>query len=446
MPHVRRLLLLILAATSAAAPQAAAFRPFAALAELAPLVAQYRALPAGSLPVADAVLLLTRAAETFSAARAYANVSALRTDIVALHSSTPPSPAQAQALLLARIALSEALTAERRFAQALEVLGAAGAAVEATPSSSSSRLLAAALLRSRAQVLDCSGDSALAVSTFEQGLPALPWPSEPLTTPASVRLAKTYLLLLRRAGRGGTPAAARVEAALLARGPWRRADQLPRAFHPELSSQPFYNASRPPWGLGALVAALSASAPALLAEYRALEAQALLLTEAECINDPTSGVWRYFTVNAPWVEHVDQEGCSTHTPTACALLARARAEGWGGSALRGTFSSVAGGGVLKPHCGLTNAQVKLHLGLQVPVQAAVEGGGGGAARSEPCAVLTVAGETHAWVEGEVLMFDDSFEHSVVNSCQGAERVVFQLVLPHGEARGEAWDGKFISGD
>ena len=441
------LVLIFLAASCAAAPQAAAaFRPYTALAELAPLLAQYRALPANSIPVADAVLLLTRAAETFSAARAYANVSALRTDIVALHSSSPASPAQAQALLLARIALSEALTAERRFAEALEVLDAAGAAAEAQATAPSSRLLAAALLRSRAQVLDCSGDSAQAVSTFERGLPALPWPTEPLSTPASVRLAKSYLLLLRRAGRGGTPAAARLEAALLARGPWSRADQLPRSFHPQLSSQPFYNASSPPWGLGALVAALSASTPALLAEYRALEAQALLLTEAECINDPASGVWRYFTVNAPWVEHVDQDGCSTHTPSACALLARARAEDWGGAALRGTFSSVAGGGVLKPHCGLTNAQVKLHLGLQVPVQAAVAEGGGVSARPAPCAVLTVAGETRAWEEGGVLMFDDSFEHSVVNSCQGAERVVFQLVLPHGEARGGAWDDKFVSSD
>jgi len=222
-----------------------------------------------------------------------------------------------------------------------------------------------------------------------------------------------------------------------ARGPWLRADQLPRRFFPALLARPWYDLAAPPWpGLAALAAALAAAAPALRAEWAALSAGAapLLLPEAECIADG-AGVWRYVTVNAPWVEDVDAAGCAAAAaPAACALLAAARGAGWGGPALRGTFSAVRGGGRLRPHCGVTNAQLKLHVGLVVPRVWDAAGGGGG----RPCAWLTVAGERRAWEEGGVLMFDDSFLHSVDNECPGdEERVVFQLVLPHGDARGGA---------
>jgi hypothetical protein len=50
-------------------------------------------------------------------------------------------------------------------------------------------------------------------------------------------------------------------------------------------------------------------------------------------------VWRYATVNAPWVKDIDSDGCSLSTPVACGLLKMAREEGWGGEALRGEESS-----------------------------------------------------------------------------------------------------------
>jgi hypothetical protein len=151
-------------------------------------------------------------------------------------------------------------------------------------------------------------------------------------------------------------------------------------------------------------------------------------------------------VNAPWVEAVDDRGCALAAPVACGLLALAEREGWGGAALRGTYSAVAGGGVLREHCGMTNAQLKFHVGLRVPRRAGVEAGSGGSGGSgEPCASLTVAGETRAWEEGGVLLFDDSFVHSVVNTCPDAERVIFQLVVPHGDARGPEWDSAISAG-
>jgi len=418
----------------AIAPSPGTSRPFEALAELEPLLRRYRALPARAIPAEDALLLLARAADAYTAARSYANLTLLRAEIVALE--TAPSK-----LLLARVALVEALTFERRFEEALGVLAAAEGAALALPTSTAKTGLAAGLLRSRAQVLDCKGDGRDALEAFEQGLPSLPWPPpQGLTSAALTRLTKTYLLLLRRAGLHASERALRAGAALLEAGPWTRVDQLPKHFHPQLPTRPFWDAENPPWELGGLAAALKRAAPALLREFRSLQAARapFLLPEAECINDPHSGLWTYATVNAPWVQHVDEDLCATSTPVACKLLRRARKEGWGGTALRGTYSTVAGGGVLRAHCGLSNAQIKFHVGLAVPRR--VEVGGGGVERSLPCAFLTVANETRAWGEGKVLLFSDSYEHAVENLCPHAERVVFQLVLPHGDARGKELDG------
>ncbi len=57
---------------------------------------------------------------------------------------------------------------------------------------------------------------------------------------------------------------------------------------------------------------------------------------------------------------------------------------------------------LKPHCGHTNAQLKMHLGLIVPRYN----------NASACALFRVGEETRAWEQGEVMFFDDSFEHEV----------------------------------
>jgi aspartyl/asparaginyl beta-hydroxylase (cupin superfamily) len=57
-----------------------------------------------------------------------------------------------------------------------------------------------------------------------------------------------------------------------------------------------------------------------------------------------------------------------------------------------------GGTRIRPHCGLSNAKLRCHLGLSVP----------------PRCTLQVGGETRTWQEGRAMIFDDSFEHSVSN--------------------------------
>ena len=55
-----------------------------------------------------------------------------------------------------------------------------------------------------------------------------------------------------------------------------------------------------------------------------------------------------------------------------------------------------------PHCGISNAKLRFHLPVRVPspMRRGLKRG------------LRVASDTADWVEGSVLVFDDSFEHEV----------------------------------
>jgi aspartyl/asparaginyl beta-hydroxylase (cupin superfamily) len=74
-----------------------------------------------------------------------------------------------------------------------------------------------------------------------------------------------------------------------------------------------------------------------------------------------------------------------------------------------TISRLAPGTHLAPHCGASNALLRVHLGLVVP----------------PGPSLRVGEERLTWREGSCLVFDDSFEHEVRHEGD-AERVVLIL--------------------
>ena len=63
------------------------------------------------------------------------------------------------------------------------------------------------------------------------------------------------------------------------------------------------------------------------------------------------------------------------------------------------FSVLQPGSRIEPHFGVTNARVVVHLPLRVPRGCYLE--------------LTDVGR-HEWVEGEPMVFDDTFEHSALN--------------------------------
>ena len=76
---------------------------------------------------------------------------------------------------------------------------------------------------------------------------------------------------------------------------------------------------------------------------------------------------------------------------------------------------------LRAHCGPSNHRLRLHLPVVVP----------------PCperaCALRVGDEARAWREGEVLVFDDSFDHEAwVDERAVGERVVLMVDVWHPE--------------
>ena len=79
------------------------------------------------------------------------------------------------------------------------------------------------------------------------------------------------------------------------------------------------------------------------------------------------------------------------------------------------LSVLSGATRVAPHYGLTNAKLRAHLPLVVP--------------SDPAPVLRVAGRNMTWTEGQLLVFDDSFEHEVIHESQG-QRIVLIIDFHH----------------
>ena len=63
------------------------------------------------------------------------------------------------------------------------------------------------------------------------------------------------------------------------------------------------------------------------------------------------------------------------------------------------YSVLTPGSHIKPHYGVTNTRLVMHLPLVVP---------------EDCALNIVGAGEHAWKEGELMMFDDTFQHEAWN--------------------------------
>jgi len=70
------------------------------------------------------------------------------------------------------------------------------------------------------------------------------------------------------------------------------------------------------------------------------------------------------------------------------------------------FSILRPGCVIHPHIGYTSTVLRAHLGLICPDNAWIE----------------VGGERRGWVEGEVMVFDDTILHSAANES-ASDRVV-----------------------
>ena len=102
-----------------------------------------------------------------------------------------------------------------------------------------------------------------------------------------------------------------------------------------------------------------------------------------------------------------------HCPITKAALSELPMPVLDGNAPEVFLSVLKPGAEIKPHFGLSNIKQTVHLGLQIP---------------DGCAIR-VGNETQTWQEGEILIFDDSFEHEAWNRSD-EERKVLILEVWH----------------
>jgi aspartate beta-hydroxylase len=72
------------------------------------------------------------------------------------------------------------------------------------------------------------------------------------------------------------------------------------------------------------------------------------------------------------------------------------------------FSVLSPGSHIMPHYGVTNTRLVMHLPLLVP---------------QDCALRIVDGGEHCWREGELMMFDDTFQHEAWNRSASTRMIL-----------------------
>eukprot|EP00040_Diaphanoeca_grandis_P000702 m.16234 g.16234 ORF g.16234 m.16234 type:complete len:492 (-) comp10944_c0_seq1:245-1720(-) len=275
------------------------------------------------------------------------------------------------------------------------------------------------MMKLQSTIFECKGDFLTALQLFEQAMKA--------TTSATLDdVMRNHDLIKRVRETEELPAEInkmmqQKQTTLLHhlfdQGEWQSQWQLPKHFIPGLVSKPWHDVSDA-GVIQTAVALLESQHPRLLSEFNDLKRMSLLSTDQECIHEVGQGEWSKFEITGIW-QILDDDKCSSkETPVACEVFANLKELGL--SVVRAGYSAVEAGAWLRPHFGMTNAQLKFHLGLDIP---------GGASGSTQCAFFRVKNETRGWESGKVLFFDDSFEHEVHNKCN-RERVVFQVVFVH----------------
>lgn len=296
----------------------------------------------------------------------------------------------------------------------------------------------AMLDRLEALLLDCQGDFAGAVVHMTRGTRKAHLALSQHAHLMDLVTLRLYLLRERKTRGSSDERPSKAEQALtwtlLEEGPWRDALQMPYDFDPTLPSVPWPTVTDFPPVVQA-VQLLEAVWLELAGEFNTLlkrevfamnPVKTSLTRDHDCIQ--ATGEWQRYEVSSVLHAEVFKKGCSESvTPVACDTLRQLRAIS-GLVVLRAGYSALGPGTWLKPHFGATNRQLKLHLGLEVPVSN--DG-------RTPCTVFRVANDTRSWEAGRVLFFDDSFEHEVRwrdSVCPtenfSRRRVVFQVVLRH----------------
>ena len=196
--------------------------------------------------------------------------------------------------------------------------------------------------------------------------------------------------------------------------------QAPDIFYmPDLPASPTVARERLPWA-----AAVEACTEIVRREYE--EATRAGAPMAPYVHAQTaSPVWRELRGNMDW-SSLHLYSRAEETPVAKlfpqtlrALEAADIVRVGNGKPIEMFFSRLAPGTHIPPHCGAANNRLTVHLPLIVP----------------PNCAIRVANEVLGWRVGELLAFDDSFEHEAWNRSD-SERVVLIFEAHHPDLRPE----------
>ena len=162
---------------------------------------------------------------------------------------------------------------------------------------------------------------------------------------------------------------------------------------PEELLGPFHDTSRFSWA-----AALEASADEIAAEVRSLFDGDFRLPSMAQITDsdmPNTGEWSGIVLRNRhgWIH--ENAGRLPATVAAVTQVPHVR------SAVVSVLGANSG---IAPHRGPNRGVLRAHLGLQVP-------------GPPGCAALQAGGAVRSWAEGELFVFDDTFEHAVWNGAR-----------------------------
>lgn len=187
-------------------------------------------------------------------------------------------------------------------------------------------------------------------------------------------------------------------------GLWRDPRQRPVSYVPSIAPVPVHDPATF-W----FVRYLEESYPLIRAEIDAVidpGRDGFLPVEEPLLN---RGEWEQITFYESGQRYDD--ACSRFPITASIMESIPEATSAGAGVV--TLSWLHPGSHIVPHCGGTNARLRVHLGLRVP--------------DGP--VLRVGDELLHWSEGRCLVFDDSFEHEVWHDGT-SPRIVLLFDVPH----------------
>jgi aspartyl/asparaginyl beta-hydroxylase (cupin superfamily) len=189
--------------------------------------------------------------------------------------------------------------------------------------------------------------------------------------------------------------------------------QQPSMFYFEgLPQRPFYTREEFGW-----VADLEAAAPTIRAELEAVTDGFQPYVEGNpnrprpnnpLLDDPAWSALYLWRGGEMVVEN------ATRFPATMAALAKLPIPRIAGRSPMALFSRLTPGAHIQPHHGLLNTRLICHLPIVAP----------------PGCGLRVGADTHEWRDGELVIFDDSFEHEAWNRGTGTRTVLlFEIWKP-----------------